>query len=846
MILEFFGSQLAGYSIWKLLDYGIDEIEKTLDKTEQEEFELFFDELIYRLSKKHFEFEQKEFFKELSKTEFKIEKNSEIKEVLQSIFKSYSKEKVEIIYKDLQGIILEILKKEEYPKLYNKMLLLTVSDTNDLVTDLSSKVDKIIDNYKDINLDLESRFDFSISSLLGSWDENCEEDKRIISRYLANGYDKWHSNIKKGLYMASPIYKIKKGKWHILDREKLLSELGGQILDSTLNTLKKISIQVLSEIHPKFDLDEEQRFAHQIYGKVLTYSQELREGVAETLLLLKHKNEYLFNCTPSKINQTIDESVYFILENNKDWRLWASLDLLLPILAQASPDIFLKKLEEILDDTSDVVKKLFPREYSNLYGENFMCSLLWSLEVLAWDSKYLIRICNILGQLTLLDSNLGNWSNKPLNSLVEIMLPWIKNLNTTLQNKRVIIKTLRRQNPEVAWKVLLALLPNNTTHSTGIYKPKYIKINESENVLYDDYRSQIDLFIENILEILSTDLEKWIDFIPSLVNLNEKYHRDIIIALSSTEVLESKNSLKLKIRNSLEELIRSNILFAKDQIKNPIIHELKNISKKLESEDLFSKKSFLFNYDGFHLYETRGDYENQRKILDKKRSVFITEMLTTYSLEEIISFSKKVKYPFLFGRYLGLSLENEILPEYMELSDKKKLEFIKGYIKGKFQNLSYQWLDSLKINEWKLDKSIFFFKNLPFTQKTWDQAQKFLIDVEKNYWAEIDLFDIDMFYKEDLENGIDNLLKYNRPFLAISLLLNNYYSTEQIDSEKSILALKNALTCHEKPMNINGDNILDLIELLQKMKRQNLKILFGLNMLILNYLNIILHLALYI
>ena len=94
---------------------------------------------------------------------------------------------------------------------------------------------------------------------------------------------------------------------------------------------------------------------YNIYNKITKYSEEIRTGVAETLViveLLKHDFE---NCRIDASNFVI-LTVREILENS-NWYTWASLDKLLPYLAESSSSEFLNQLEDYLfrDDEKKIM-----------------------------------------------------------------------------------------------------------------------------------------------------------------------------------------------------------------------------------------------------------------------------------------------------------------------------------------------------------------------------------------------------------------------------------------------------------------------------------------------------------
>jgi hypothetical protein len=68
--------------------------------------------------------------------------------------------------------------------------------------------------------------------------------------------------------------------------------------------------------------------------------------------------------------------------------------------------------------------EVYAQEGGGIFGRSHITGLLWALESLAWSEDYLIRVVVILGGLASIDPG-GQWTNRPSNSLIEILLPWL-------------------------------------------------------------------------------------------------------------------------------------------------------------------------------------------------------------------------------------------------------------------------------------------------------------------------------------------------------------------------------------------------------------------------------------
>ncbi len=361
-----------------------------------------------------------------------------------------------IILENIPDIIKESFKKiqlEEIPKEFVKeSTKIGISDWND---------------YKNVN-------ELLIACLVGSWYENSAEDKSILSEIARNEYDKWIPKLRDILqYPESPIT-FKNGIWNVKDRNKLWQMLCSRIFDDHLDILMHCVASVLSEPDPKFELPKEDRFAASVHGKILKYSNQIRSGLAEGLALVGCFPDLLTNCTTNKPTTISSLTVREILKES-NWNIWASLNELLPYLAEAAPDEFINIIEEKLSLEKDLFANLFMQEDSGITGWNYTTGILWSLEALAWDEKYISNVSVLLGELASLDPG-GNWMNRPINSLTTIYLPWKPYTNASFERRKVAIQTLNREFPDVAWKLLLSLLPNQHQITSGTYKPKFRRL----------------------------------------------------------------------------------------------------------------------------------------------------------------------------------------------------------------------------------------------------------------------------------------------------------------------------------------------------------------------------------
>ena len=151
-----------------------------------------------------------------------------------------------------------------------------------------------------------------------------------------------------------------------------------------------------------------------------------------------------------------------------DAKLWWSLRGEFQELAEASPEEFLKALENGLGGPEPAVNSLFRSEEGWLYPQEYLSDLLWALEMLARSPKYLPQAALLLAKLDEMDPG-GRLANRPARSLRQIFLPWTPQTYATPSQRLRVIDQIVAEFPDVGWELLVSLAPRH--HDTSQPSP---------------------------------------------------------------------------------------------------------------------------------------------------------------------------------------------------------------------------------------------------------------------------------------------------------------------------------------------------------------------------------------
>ena len=458
--------------------------------------------------------------------------------------------------------------------------------------------------------------ELAIAELLGAWNEKSDADMAVVEKLSKKAYGEWIEKIREIVHRPGTPLTQSDGVWKMVARYEGWYELGPKLFDEHLDRFREIAVSVLRERDPRFELPSDQRYAANIYGKVLSHSDMLRRGLAESIALLGSHPKALGSCSFGKAEGTATLIVREVLAS-ADWVLWASVNHLLPLLAEAAPQEFLDAVEKTLTRDPCPFDMVFSQESSGIGGWNYMAGLLWGLETLAWDADYLNRVVVILGELAARDPG-GNWGNRPANSLSTILLPWLPQTCAPVTKRQTAIANLLKEVPDVGWKLLLALLPDTHQVSSGSHKPAWREIipeSWSPEVTNQEYWEQELAYAQLAISAAKQNVSKTTQLIEHVPHLPTPALNAILDHLRSDDIVTLPDRDKLELWDQIVNLVSRHRRFAKADwaMNSNLVNEMDEIAQRLAPKASFYRHQRLFSDRDFELYEEKGSYDEQQR-----------------------------------------------------------------------------------------------------------------------------------------------------------------------------------------------------------------------------------------
>lgn len=652
-------------------------------------------------------------------------------------------------------------------------------------------------------------------ALIGSWDEENENDKKLLESFFDSKYSEIQNKVQE--YYAQPNANLSycDGIWEVKHRSSMIHACTSLYVDSHIKRLFALSTDVFSETNKRIQPDGTFNILIPSNGS-FRYSESLRNGLLHGLAQICNTLGEKAPCTNRLIEEESWKFVRSILGGSGN-TIWMSLDSDLPVIAEINPDGFLFFLGKRIANSPDNIEALFPKASDNvLFSHNYICSILWSLEGLAWSEKYLIKSISLLGQLAALNYEKTNSINTPINSIVSILLPWHIQTFASKEKQQNAIKALQEECPDVAWEVIVNLLPHATRYTSETHRPKYILSGIPENISLsvEDIDEQYAYYSNLALDIAKKDYAKM---------------RVLLSHCNEMDRAVFENFLKLVLEQSStwndiqkypfwNELQNQKTFVTRKSYKDVDISLLESAIERTYPSDIRCRYRRL--YDSFYVVdddEKDSDHKWEKKRAKQETAVY--EIYASFGIDAVFQFGKDVGNIPSVAHCLGKHLTKEEINLFLSSCYEQKLDrdFFASVVNGFVIQNGYDYLLQIDFSSCSADFTSWLLTQLQPSMQLFEIANNILTQNVKLFWQSIRVPRLGFLPEIDPNYVWKRLTEQERFVSAVNLF---EYSSEQcsIQDEEIHHVLCQAATteCRET---MEPDAVRNLIELLQQNRK---------------------------
>jgi hypothetical protein len=580
--------------------------------------------------------------------------------------------------------------------------------------------------------------------LASAWQSTAKQDQAVLCTLgQADDYEKVEAPLRKLTKLQDPPVDRVGDVWAMRASVDAFVYLGHLIGPKHLEQFAVAATAVFSRIAAPPKADEVFRLQS---DREETHSGWLRDGMMNTLLHMAVLHEQAdFTVAGSTPQDFVNCIVRGLPGLSSDYRLLASLQDQLALLAEAAPTPFLEALERLLEGDASGIRPIFEEHKGLISPHSYYYGVLWGLEAIAWDPSLLLRAATCLARLAAIDPG-GTVSNRPINSLRSIFLSWAPNTSARAKRRTGVLSHVVRTVPAIAWQLIEKLLPRSHDTSSPTQKPMFREFDDGEpevltyGLVWESQTAVINLALSEA----GGNSERWAVLLGAISAFPEQSLGATVSALDL--VLEASTAdVRFRIWDSLRKEVARHQTYAKADwaLQPEMLNQLEALVAKYRPMDSVQLATWLFD-DWMPDVPGKADEDDPTEAIEAARKAALEEVLASRGTPGLIELACSVKLPQHVGsavRLLALSQESLFEIFRLALRAGPSLDVVTGVVLAEgMTRFGEAWgrdvraaLLEMQAEPGRIARVLMA---LDETRPTWDFVDTFGADINDAYWRQ--------------------------------------------------------------------------------------------------------------
>lgn len=583
-----------------------------------------------------------------------------------------------------------------------------------------------------------------IASLLaGGWDEDHDADRTCLSGLARASYEQFVADLTPFVgRFDSPLQKIGP-TWRITSPYDAWLLLARYLATPDIDQFEAAAHAVLGAVDARFEMAPQERWMAGLRGADGNHSGLLRHGIGQVLILLALWGDQAYAVNDA--SRRADAIVTKLLRDADQARWW-SLSRDFRLLAEASPPALLSAIEDSLDQHDPPISVLFGRDEGGIFGTEHLSDLMWALETLAWSPDLLPRVTLTLARLAAIDVKPRSYSNGPANSLREVYLLWNPQTFATLDERLLSLDSVRKREPDVAWKLMLGILPTGHDSATPSQPPMWrdFSVENVEVVTWKLIDTGAVGVSRRLLDDVGTNASRWISMLEKIGDVRP----DPMLLLDSLDKAESRIIDKTDrnlIWDKLRRVLHHNREFATADWSLPsaVLDRMDEMYSRFAPTDALEQVEWLFQNGAALPNPSEAGWSASQIEVDKARVEAAKSLFSDGGSAAILALARMTETPGIVGKaiYDACPRRDDIdslIEKSLRSDNDRERGLAHGLIVSTFHEFQESWGDILikrvKDQGWGEEALIATFLALPTSRWTWEQVAEVGGDIEDDYW----------------------------------------------------------------------------------------------------------------
>jgi hypothetical protein len=614
--------------------------------------------------------------------------------------------------------------------------------------------------------------------LAGAWNHLRSGDVEVLETLTKDAGDAIEERLHAIVRQPDPLFTRVGATWAVAAPEDSWRTARHTIREADLAALERAVQDVLGAVDPRLEVPPDERWTAEIYGKARIHSTDLRNGLARSIALLGSRGDEVRLSGGRSARVWAERVVWNLLQRaNEDGsaQLWASMDDVMPFVAEAAPDVFLRAASEGASGAGPLLGALFQDQDDSWRVSSPHTGLLWALECVAWSPRHFGFAVEVLAKLAEIDPG-GKLSNRPAASLRDIFRPWVPQTSAPAETRLLTLDALLQRHLEVTWSLLLSLLPEHYEVGMYTHKPRFRDWarEDAPSVTPQELFTVVDSVAQRIVRIAAEEPRRWVQVIPEFDRLTVERRREAIAALESLNRNDLDSETLAALWDAVGDFVRRHRQYpdAGWSLSEEWLAPLAAAGERLRPTRSTDIHRWLFDdWTPDIGVSVSDDFAAYEAAVQRARDAAAAQILEDQGFRDLTELAKTVQLPWALGAAVARASDVHDFDALglLDSDEGRLVQFADGFARGRGEgNVATigPWVrrfDGRPLVQARL------LQTLTDVREAWGLLSELSHDVDQAYWAEFAPYGRGADFPHVTEVA-RQLLKHGRAAMAVDAL----------------------------------------------------------------------------
>ena len=601
--------------------------------------------------------------------------------------------------------------------------------------------------------------------LVGAWSDNREADQKIVAEIMNSDYESVERLLRRWGKSKDPPFRRSGNFWRLANPEDAWTLLNDRIIRDDLERWRNAVLKVLGTRDPLLDLDPQGRFMASVRGDEQRWSFDLRRGLAQGVALLAALDlpRSVGGRTGPDHAESLVRDLLGCAGGDDRGKLWRQLSDVLPLLAEAAPEVFLDTVRRDSIGEEPLVRNMFTDrpDAGSPWNEAFgHTGLLWALETVCWSSDHLSEALKALVRLAEIDPG-GRLANRPLDSATNVLLPWRPQTGASPGRRLDVLDGLLKRHEETGQELSSSLLSRtsmspNTRPRFRDWAPDHSQLTTNE------VRESRDGIIDRTLAAIRDRPSKFVRWIDQLPQLAAEEQKTVIQYLKGLDQETLDKLDRLIISESMKGLLNrySDSTVLEDNLYPGGKLALEEITRRLGLEnDYTCPEDQISGYAELFSWDPASKDERQAAVISSYK---------TGGLDCLLELTECADNFASVGITAACTFEDSQLLDLLRLISTTNCnhELAMSWIRQRAETQGLAWVEemSTKLGGLRAEVQAIFFRSVRPESHIWKLLDQGDATVRETYWRTVNHWVVPPC---DVSTYVSYLIRFDRPWLAV-------------------------------------------------------------------------------